>query len=579
MKTLLSLCLFGVIGTCPDKPVPAATEPVSEPPQKMMIFMPRETLAGDFLSGQFAQKQQDWKAADKYITRVMEYDPENPDLQRRAMVLAMGAGEVNRAIAMARKILELEPTNQLALLFLSLDHFSRQDYAGATQTLTGIPAGSIGELVKPILMSWAGAGQGRVDLSALDINNPLHAYHALLISDYMGQVANAEKYVQKIMTNSAIDFYAAEKIADVLARNNMKDSALGLYQLLQKQQPENKSLDDRIENLTAGRASSYERLSSPGQGAAEAMFDMARLLYREQSDDSAMVFTRMALHLNPELTEARLVLAGVLSRTERYDEAITQFKSITGDKRVYLEAQRQAGMLLEKNGRTADAIYLLNTLYASHQDVESLILIGDIHRRAEDYTAALDVYNRAAAAIGGNAIPESYWHLLYARGMTHERAGDMDKADADLRAALAYRPNHPYMLNYLGYSWVDRGKNLDEALKMIEQAVALRPDDGYITDSLGWAFYRMGRYAEAVEVLEKAVALVPYDSTINDHLGDAYWQTGRKMEARFEWTRALNSEDDEAKKSALQAKLDSGLSAVPSPPVQEAKGESARVAR
>ncbi len=41
------------------------------------------------------------------------------------------------------------------------------------------------------------------------------------------------------------------------------------------------------------------------------------------------------------------------------------------------------------------------------------------------------------------------------------------------------------MLNYLGYSWVDKGINLDEAMKMISRAVELRPNDGYIVD-LAW---------------------------------------------------------------------------------------------
>ena len=50
----------------------------------------------------------------------------------------------------------------------------------------------------------------------------------------------------------------------------------------------------------------------------------------------------------------------------------------------------------------------------------------------------------------------------------------------------------PTILNYLGYSWVEQGKNLDRARRMIENAVRQMPQAGYIVDSLGWVQYRLG---------------------------------------------------------------------------------------
>ena len=123
------------------------------------------------------------------------------------------------------------------------------------------------------------------------------------------------------------------------------------------------------------------------------------------------------------------------------------------------------------------------------------------------------------------------------------------------------------VLNYLGYSWIDRGEHLDQGMKMIEKAVELRPDDGYIVDSLGWAHYRMGDYEAAVEKLEKAVELVPEDPTINDHLGDAYWRTGRLVEARYQWRRALQFGPQESEVKPIEAKLEHGLN-VSAPPAQ-----------
>ena len=151
------------------------------------------------------------------------------------------------------------------------------------------------------------------------------------------------------------------------------------------------------------------------------------------------------------------------------------------------------------------------------------------------------------------------WALYYSRGIAYERSNQWNLAEADLEHALELKPDQPLVLNYLGYSWIDRGEKLHRGLKMIEKAVELRPDDGYIVDSLGWAHYRLGDYASAVEYLEKALELVPEDPTINDHLGDAYWKSGRMTEARYQWRRALQFKPDKEDVKPIEAKLDRGL--------------------
>mgnify|MGYP002527725175 CR=1 FL=1 len=132
-------------------------------------------------------------------------------------------------------------------------------------------------------------------------------------------------------------------------------------------------------------------------------------------------------------------------------------------------------------------------------------------------------------------------------------------AEANFIAARELNPDQPYVLNYLGYSWVANGKNLDRARKMIETAVAKRPRDGYIVDSLGWVLYRLGDIDGAVKHLERAVVLRPEDPTINDHLGDVYWKVGRRTEARFQWERALALEPENDQIRKIKTKLRDGL--------------------
>ena len=151
-----------------------------------------------------------------------------------------------------------------------------------------------------------------------------------------------------------------------------------------------------------------------------------------------------------------------------------------------------------------------------------------------------------------------------AGSICQERGKNWTGAEADFKTALELYPDQPSVLNYLGYSYIDRNENLDDALKMIEKAAAERPDDGAIIDSLGWGLYRLGRYDEAVAQMEQAVELMPVDAVVNDHLGDVYWAVGRTREAEFQWRRALSFAEDsmDADPDRIRRKLAVGLDKV-----------------
>jgi Flp pilus assembly protein TadD len=166
-------------------------------------------------------------------------------------------------------------------------------------------------------------------------------------------------------------------------------------------------------------------------------------------------------------------------------------------------------------------------------------------------------YGRAIDRL--RTVTEADWQLLYSRGIALERSKKWVQAEADFLRALELQPDEALILNYLGYSWVERGENLDRARGMIEKAVDLRPRDGYIVDSLGWVLFQLGDFDEAVRQLERAVSLRPADPVINEHLGDAYWRVGRRLEAKFQWQRALIFEPDEELIPVIEKKLTDGL--------------------
>jgi len=173
----------------------------------------------------------------------------------------------------------------------------------------------------------------------------------------------------------------------------------------------------------------------------------------------------------------------------------------------------------------------------------------------------VEAYDQAEKANGKPTRRD--WPMFYARAMAKEKLKKLDESEADIQMALKLSPEQPELLNYLGYSWVDRNRNIPEALNMLEKARTLRPYDGYIVDSVGWAYYQLGRYDDAAKTLEAAVLLVPGDPTINDHLGDALWRSGRRIDARFQWNHAITFSDNDTDKAAIERKLKNGLSEKP----------------
>lgn len=576
-KFLLPVCLAGVLAGYAGAEwiMPRYFHPTAETkfsPQDLLAVLGkqptyyRQTVSGNYLAGRHAQNHKDLEKASNYINNVIEKDPDNIGLERHAMVLAMEAGQTAKALSLAKIIHEKESGNLLATLFIALEDIETENYLSATETLNSINEDSVAAFIVPILKLWASAAQGKLDITDIP-SNLFYAYHVMLAGNYLNKQPEAVAYTLNAFKNDNSDIRDVEKLGDVLALAGEKETALKLYAALQAKGFTSKDLEEKItfitENKPINSLLNIEKIKNPKEGSALVFYNMAEILFREYSDDSALIFSQMALYLNPTLDKANMVIGEVLARNDRLDDAVTYFEKTKSDSDLYKTSQRQIANLYAEQEKSEEAISILMNIYKQYDDIDSLVQIGDIHRFNEDYKDAAKIYSQVLKT--WDKTPEEYWHVLYARGMAYERLGEFKKSETDLQAALDFRPNHPYLLNYLAYSWADQGKRLNESLDMIKKALQLQNDDGYIADSLGWVYYKMAEFEESIPPLEHAAELLPYDATINDHLGDAYWRTGRKLEARFQWRRAFNaSEESEAElKTTIEGKIVSGLTALP----------------
>lgn len=500
-----------------------------------------ETIAGNYLAGRFAQRNFDWNAAHRFMQVNVRKDTKNELLQKRSMVVALASGHFDQAFKAAEKISKNDKDAQLAHILLAIRSFKQESYEEALSEINALGRDPVLEFFLPLFKGWAKAGKNEMDTMALR-KNPLHMVHAMLIAKYLGKDSEVKKMLDQSTDLPGLQIFDLERMADLYATVGENDKAKELYERIMVLQPELSFFQEKIEDLENGKTR-QPIIKSPQDGLAQGLYDTASLLYTEYSDDSATIFLELALYLNPDLADAELLLADINGRNGQYEQAITHYKSVPADHHSYASAMRRAAEYLIELDRENKAVPILEDLAQNSHNVDAQIQLGDFYRFNEDFEESIAHYNKAEEMLGGH-ISSDHWHLHYLRGIAYERAGNWDKAEEDLKAALTYKPNEPNVLNYLGYSWADQGKHLQESLEMIRKAVSLRPSDGYIADSLGWVYFKLERYHEAVPPLEKAVELLPYDPIINDHLGDAYWNVGRKREARFQWLRAKNNAED-----------------------------------
>jgi tetratricopeptide (TPR) repeat protein len=534
---------------------------------------PIRTLTGDYLSGRFAQGRSDWEQASVFLRSVIAAHPQDLNLKRRAMALYMGSGHFSEALAIAHD-LSKNPADEdasLTRIFLLLESFKNGKYSDIPTMMNSLPKDGIGEFISPLISAWAAAGEGKfVDLSADQDRNAVRLFHTILIADYLNDKASIGKLAARNYTGDILPAGTIERIADIFARQGHRKEAQALYSSLIAANPDKSGgLKKKLEATTSDAPLPTDiafapAVANPQEGLATALSEMSGILF-ETYQDSGKLFAQMALYLAPSLDEPRLLLSYMAASNGRYDEAINYLtlagQGKTGSERIRI--QRQIADFLYQSGKIDQAVATLRAMVDGTKDIDAQIQIGDMYRGKEDYKSALSEYDKAVDLLGGN-VPQEYWQLIYARGMTNERLKNWDQAEKDLEAALAYEPDHPYILNYLGYSWADQGVNLDKAAEMVAKAVRLRPGDGYIVDSLGWVYYRMGNFSEAAKTLEQAIELLPYDPTVNDHLGDAYWQVGRKTEARFQWKRAISFTKEPSDIAAIEGKIKDGIPSLPS---------------
>ena len=563
--TLLAAALAALLAAPLASPAPACAG-TTEP-------RPVASVDANFLAGGFALSQGNPGEAAEFFARALADRPTDPVLLRRAFDAALMSGSPEAA-----RLAERLPGNDAATLLLAGTDARAGHWTAAERRIRTLPRDGQAGLLRPVLLAWAEQGAGATD-QALATLAPLIAQphapgfyllHAGMIADLGGRTAEATRLFQRAGAELGPgDLRATLILAGFDARHGRRTAALRRLDALARTTPEFAIV---LPALAAGLG--HRPVAGAVAGMAEAFLGLGATLEATDRPDSALLMLRLALAVRPDFAAARLLAAQLLGDQNRLRHALALLAGVAVNDPLAPVAELQAAELLRQMGQPDAALRRLTRLERLFPHSELPFgAAGDILRDTKHPHAAIVAYTRALA----NAAPltEHDWVLLYNRGIAYDQAQDWPRAEADFHHALRLAPNQPLVLNYLGYSWADRGVHLAEAQRMIETAARAHPDSAAITDSLGWVLLRRHDIARAVVEEQRAAELAPEDPTINAHLGDVYWAAGRRLEARYQWERALTLKPEPAEAAKLRARLRQDQGGVVQQPTTTAKAGAA----
>ncbi len=521
--------------------------------------------AGAYLAARQAAIGTDFAQGARYFTDALISDPTNPLLLENAVTSFVALGQIERAVPVAKAMVELGIESQSANLVIDAVAADAGDWMGIFDSLeTGQ---SVSPLVDGLAQAWAAVGLGKMNQAIASFDEVIETegmraygrYHKALALASVGDFEGADAIFDDA-GRTPLSARAAIAHAQVLSQLDRNGDALEMLEATFGQ-----SFDPGLallrKQLEDGDAVPFTVVTGPAQGFGEVVYMIAELLRGEAQDTYTLQYSRVAEYLDPANTDAIMMSAGLLQNMDQYELASETLARVPQTSPSFPNAEMARIDALRRLERPDAALEVAEALARTNPQLPFVhSKLGDVMREQERYDGAFAAYSAALDLYG--AEDPNRWLVLYARAITAHAQDNWPQAEDDFRAALVLRPGQPQVLNYLGYSLVERGEKLDEALEMIETAVAARPDNGAIVDSLGWVLFQLGRYEESVVHMERAAALEAVDPIVNDHLGDVYWAVGRKIEAAFQWNRALSFDPDEELATRIRAKLELGLDAV-----------------
>ena len=460
-------------------------------------------------------------------------------------------------------------------LLLGLNYFIKEDYVNAEkhfERLNKISQYSLffDEFTSNVLIAWSKASQGNKEASFKFIEKVPKSYRHLkntqniFLQCYFDE-AQTTKSFEKLINAKDYNFSRYNFfLANYLLFNNKTIEAKKIIKNSRKKYNSNlliKQTESFFLNHEYEKVKNFFNCKNPKDSLGEFFYVIANLYSSENNYQLSNFYMKISLFLNNKFLMNKALLAEnyYYQKKNKLSKNIYQSLKSIGQAYSWYASKRIAEILLDVKGKEYSISSLEDEFnLLSNPNFEDYYELANFYKDNEYYEESIKYYSLALRNIKKDhfLVPK----ILDRRGTSFERIDDWENAEKDLIESLRILPNQAHVLNYLAYTWIDKGINVDEGLEMLKKAASLRENDGYIIDSLGWAYYIKKNYTEAELFLQQAVELLPLDPIINDHYADTLWMLNKNIQARYVWKYVLKLNRAEQKlKDTISKKLIFGI--------------------
>ena len=525
----------------------------------------------DYFSGILLLNDSQYSESSKFLKKLNGLEESHINYSKNYLYSAINSGNFKEALKYSRKLEKQKLGNFESDLIIGIFHLKNSNLDLAKNYFLKAKNRNsrllLNNYISNSLYNWSNLKSLDINKASLELKkldekfDNVKRIQNVFLNCYF-KSSNTNRLFEELTSNKKIDFSRykyfhasyASSVGKINQAKNIVDSSLKLH-------PRNLLLNQYKIDLNETKNINQFNCKKESHVAAEILYITANALSSQSIYSLSNLYLNLAKYLNEDFHSFDTLIAENFYKIDNFKKAKKIYKDLSkrGEAFDWYSTKQLARILIREEKKT-QAIQLITNTYKDleNKDIYETFDFAKFLKNNEKYEDAITYYTKIISKLKKNH--PIYSEATEGRGVSYERIKEWDKAEKDLLASLEANPNQAYVINYLAYSWIEKGVKIEKSLNMLKKANKLRTNDPYIIDSLGWALFKLKRYKEAKKNLQYAVRLMPGDPIVNDHYGDVLWKNGNKIQARYYWNYVLNLKKIENDlKENIKKKLIKGL--------------------
>jgi len=491
----------------------------------------------------------DYEDAEIYLKEALKHDKGSPYLLMKLSEILVENGKMEDALHFAKKTVDLTPDDSKAREFLAEIYSQLKKYDLAIfqymEILKKDPHNREARLyLSTLYIRLKNYDHALNELSILIKNEPeltIAHYYKGRINLELKAYNKAQKAFHRVLEINPRFLPALFDLATLFNETANVDMEIETYGKIVYLYPHNTVARERLialyykigqEKFAEEHMEEMKKILDPGDLKRKRL-GLIYLKYGKLSESIKELTSIVSAWPNDQ--EARYYLGAALEEDEDFDKAYQNLNLIDPDSGYFTNARMRMAYILERQNNLDRAINLLKeTINHEKENPQLYLMLASLYEIKEEFPNAMNILKE------GLKSNEKNTGLLYRLGIVLDKLKRSEECIQQMEMIIKIDPKHADALNYIGYTYADKGIYLDKAEALVKKALQFKPESGYIIDSLGWVYFRKGLYDKALIELKKAVELAPEDPAINEHLGDVYFKKEEYEEALKIYKKALS---------------------------------------